>query len=202
MNGQRAGPPWRCLSVLLMLVLSAQALAHHAVGRPQYTLAQGEGGTARVEIQLQIGAYAVHYLAAPALPQPGQSGRVELALTAIADRAPYRGEVSFHVRTEGWFGGPERRLVEPVGDESMGDVAAAGVYRQGFVFSEQGAYTIIARFASRGQPYTLEFPLQVGNSSAWPALLIAIGLVVLLLLLVRVLAARRRCARAAADNGD
>jgi hypothetical protein len=37
------------------------------------------------------------------------------------------------------------------------------VYRQGFVFREEGNYIITATFEADDEPYTIDFPLRVGN---------------------------------------
>ena len=36
------------------------------------------------------------------------------------------------------------------------------VFRQGFVFPEEGEYIISATFEAGGQPYDVEFPLRIG----------------------------------------
>jgi len=63
------------------------------------------------------------------------------------------------------------------------------VYRQGFIFQNEGNYIITAEFESGGEPYVIDFPLRIGEPS--PVGPIAIAAFVLISVLIGVSVAQR-----------
>jgi hypothetical protein len=61
----------------------------------------------------------------------------------------------FTVRDDSFFSNETENLGAQVLEDS--------VYRQGFVFKNEGDYIITAEFQAEGEPYTIDFPLRVGN---------------------------------------
>lgn len=165
--------------------------AHHVLGRPAYSLNEDSNTPPSMQVETQIGDYFVTYMVFPAFPRPGEPGRVNLYATRIDGGGPFRGEVRFRVRDAGWFGGHE----EPLGAQVVDD----NVFRQGFVFSEEGDYLITAEFTSEGQPYAIDFPLRVGEPAPVGPLGVAAGVIVLVLVGVN-LAQRKRLLRLKASS--
>jgi len=180
-------------SLLLGAALVTPVAAHHAVGRPTYAVAD-EGGIATIQIALHIGAYAVQCVASPAFPQPAQAAEVLLQIKRADDGQPYTGVVRFYLHGDGWFADPARLVGERSG--------AQGRYRQTLVFGSQGGYIVSANFSSEGRPYSIEFPIQVGPARSYFTLLVAIATLAGLLLLLRVVAWRRKGARSRTGSGS
>ncbi len=159
----------KLLIVFGLFVVTSNSFAHHVLGRPSYSLGEDSNTPPSMQIETQIGAYYLTYMAFPAFPKPGESGRVNLYASRIDNGAPFNGEVVFKVRDDSWFSSKE----EVLGTRKIDD----GVYRQGFVFKEAGDYIITAEFESDGEPYTIDFPLRIGE----PAPVGPIGLTILVL---------------------
>ncbi len=174
----------RKLSLLCLVgAWSLPAWSHHVLGRPSYNLNEDSNTPPSMQVETQIGDYFVNYMVYPAFPRPGEPGRINLYVTRLDGSAPFRGRVTFKVRDDRWFGGRE----EVIGVQDPDD----SVFRQGFVFNEEGDYIITAEFESDGQPYTIDFPLRIGQPAAVGPLGIAVGVVVLLLVTVTLLQRRR-----------
>lgn len=175
---------------LLIAVLCActayPVSAHHVLGRPAYSLNEDSNTPPSMQVETQIGDYYVTYMAFPAFPKPAEPGRVNLYATRIDDGRPYLGEVTFRVRDDRWFGGDAELLGVQPPDEQ--------VFRQGFVFEQEGDYIISASFMDAGQPYTIDFPLRIGQPPPIGPLGITVGIIVVVLLGVN-LTQRRRLQR-------
>ena len=164
----------KLIIILGLLLATANSFAHHVLGRPSYSLGEDSNTPPSMQIETQIGAYYLTYMAFPAFPKPGESGRVNLYASRIDNGAPFDGEVVFKVRDDSWFSSKE----EVLGTRKIDD----GVYRQGFVFKEAGDYIVTAEFESDGEPYTIDFPLRIGE----PAPVGPIGLTILILVVLLV----------------
>ena len=92
--------------------------------------------------------------------------------------------MSFTVRNDSWFGDENE---ENIGTQEVYD----GVFRQGFLFKENGNYIITAKFESDGEPYIIDFPLQIGESSSMIPVGIAIGTIVFGLISVNIFQRKR-----------
>lgn len=174
----------KSVSIFLLVIFTGQALAHHVLGRPAYSLNEDGNTPPSMQIETQIGKYFVTYMVFPAFPRPGERGRVNVYASRIDDGKSYDGKMSFSVKNDVMFGDENP---EKLGTQQIDD----GVYRQGFEFKDNGAYIITANFEADGEPYTIDFPLQVGEDSGMGPVLIALAIIVFLLITVNVLQRRR-----------
>lgn len=171
---------------LILFFLMGNAFAHHVLGRPSYSLGEDSNTPPSMQIETQIGAYYLTYMAFPAFPKPGESGRVNLYASRIDNGAPFDGKVVFKVRDDSFFSSKQ----ETLGMQDIDD----GVYRQGFVFKEAGDYIVTAEFESGGEPYIIDFPLRIGEP--FPVGPIGLTILILAILLVVVnLTQRKRMSR-------
>ena len=130
-------------------------------------------------------------MAYPAFPRPDSPGRINLYASRIDDGTPFAGEVTFKVRDDSWlsgiFGGDEQ--------ETLGTQNPDGnVFRQGFLFEEEGDYMISAEFESGGEPYTVDFQLRIGEPTPYGILGVAVALVLAALIGVSLVQRRRAMA--------
>ena len=172
--------------LILMLFFSGivAVQAHHVLGRPAYSLSADSNTPPSMQVETQIGEYFVTYMAFPAFPKPNEQGRVNLYASRIDNGLPFDGEVTFKVRDDRWFADDAELLgVQPVDDS---------VYRQGFVFSKDGNYIITAEFESGGEPYSIDFPLRIGEPSAIGPIGITLTTLVSVLLMVNIVQRKRR----------
>ncbi len=179
------------LALAFLLLPSGFAAAHHVLGRPAYSLNEDSNTPPGTQLEVQIGDYIVTYMAYPAFPRPGVQGRVNLYASRIDDGTPFTGEVTFKVRDDSWlsgiFGGNEQ---ETLGTQLPDD----NVFRQGFVFEEEGDYMISAEFEAGGEPYIVDFGLRIGEPTPYGILGIAVALVLALLVGVSLIQRRRAMA--------
>lgn len=145
----------RIIVLLNVLIISSNSFAHHVLGRPSYSLGEDSNTPPSMQVETQIGDFYVTYMAFPAFPKIGDSGRVNLYVKRIDNGVTYDGKVTFKVSDDSYFSSS----VEILGVQKIDD----GVYRQGFVFNEEGQFLITAEFESNGQPYIIDFPLQIGK---------------------------------------
>jgi len=157
--------------------------AHHVLGRPAYSLGADSNTPPSMQVETQIGEYYVTYMAFPAFPKPNQRGRVNLYASRIDNGNTFNGEVIFKVKDDSWFSSKE----ETLGTQNIDD----GVYRQGFVFSKAGAYIITAEFESDGEPYIIDFPLQIGEPDSIGPLGITVAILIFAIVGVNITQRRR-----------
>jgi hypothetical protein len=169
--------------VALLLSITARCHAHHVLGRPAYSLNEDSNTPPSMQIETRIGNYFVSYMVYPAFPKPGEPGRINLYATRIDSAEVFDGEVTFKVRDDGWFSSNG----ELVGVQVIDD----GVYRQGFIISEEGNYIITAEFFADDEPYTIDFPLRIGAPVSIGPLGLAIGVILLVLVGVNLVQRRR-----------
>ena len=164
------------------------AAAHHVLGRPAYSLNEDSNTPPSMQAEIRIGDFFVTYMVFPAFPKPGQPGRINLYATRIDDGTSFQGNVTFKLRADSWFawlgiGGNQEKLgVQPPDDN---------VFRQGFLFHEAGDYVVTAEFQAAGEPYTIEFPLRIGEPPPVGPIGIAVGLLLMVLVAVSVIQRRR-----------
>ena len=171
------------LTGLLVLLLGTPAMAHHVLGRPAYSLNEDSNTPPSMQVETQIGDYFVTYMVFPAFPRPNEPGRINLYATRLDDDAPLTVDVTFKVRNDSWFNDE----VEVLGVQQPDD----NVYRQGFVFRESGKYIITAEFTAGGEPYRIDFPLQIGEVSSVGPIGIAVAVILLGLFGVNLLQRKR-----------
>ena len=169
--------------VLLYGLVASPAFAHHVLGRPAYSLNEDSNTPPSMQVETQIGDYFVTYMVYPAFPRPNEPGRINLYATRIDNNEPLEATVTFTVRDDSWFSDKEELLGSQIVDDN--------VYRQGFVFRENGKYIITAEFTANGEPYRIDFPLQVGEVSTIGPIGMAVGAIVLVLLGVNIFQRKR-----------
>jgi len=156
----------RNMTCLLSLLLCCwPTYAHHVLGRPAYSLNEDSNTPPSLAVEAQIGEFFITYMVFPAFPKAGEAGRLNLYIQGIDEDTHFNGEVSFSVVDDSFFSD----RVEVIGTQLIDD----GVYRQGFIFSENGKYIIRAHFDTNTDPYDIDFPLQVGEPSPLQPLMIA-----------------------------
>ncbi len=168
----------RVISYMIFCLCSIavqQAFAHHVLGRPAYKLNEDSNTPPSMQVETQVGDYFVSYMVYPAFPRANEPGRINLYATRLDGSGPFRGKIKFTVREDGWFADGK---VESIGSQILDD----NVFRQGFVFSEEGDYIISANFESEGQPYTIDFPLRVGNPGHFGTMVSILAALVALLI--------------------
>lgn len=166
------------------MLLAPDVQAHHVLGRPSYSLGADSNTPPSMQVETQIGHYYVTYMAFPAFPKPNESGRVALYATHIDSGVTFDGEITFKVRDDSWLSTNE----EVLGTQKIDD----NVYRQGFEFSKAGDYIITAEFHDQGEPYTIDFPLRIGEPRPVGLLGAVFGFIALVLISVNVLQRKRR----------
>lgn len=166
------------------LIMSSNLLAHHVLGRPAYSLNEDSNTPPSMQVETQMGDYYLTYMIFPAFPKPGESGRVNVYASRIDNGNSFDGKITFTVRNDGWF---DEKNEEVLGTQEMYD----GVFRQGFIFKKNGDYIITAQFESGGEPYIIDFPLQIGESSSMGPIGIAFGVIVLSLISVNIIQRKR-----------
>lgn len=178
----------RLTKTVLVMVLFwlgiAAVQAHHVLGRPSYSLGEDSNTPPSLQVETQIGDFYVTYMAFPAFPKPNEQGRVNLYASRIDNGLPFDGKVTFKVRDDSWFANE----VETLGVQDIDEV----VYRQGFIFKDEGDYIITAEFESGGEPYTIDFPLRIGEPLAVGPIGITVAVLVFVLLAVNILQRKRR----------
>jgi hypothetical protein len=138
-------------------------------------------------VETQIGDYFVTYMVFPAFPKAGETGRINLYIKRIDRDATFDGTVNFSVMDDTWLGNWFTERAEPIGEQIIDD----GVYRQGFVFKQDGAYIVRAHFDDKEVPYDIDFPLQVGASPSLGPLGFAVASILLILLAGNLLQGRK-----------
>ncbi len=170
--------------IFLSLIISTQVTAHHVLGRPAYSLNEDSNTPPSMQVETQIGDYYVTYMVFPAFPKPGENGRVNVYASRIDNGDTFQGEMTFSVRNDSWF---EDKNEETIGTQQVYD----GVFRQGFLFKDKGNYIITAKFTSGGEPYSIDFPLQIGESSSMGPVGVALAVIVLALITVNIVQRKR-----------
>ncbi|MCP4429690.1 MAG: hypothetical protein GY806_01800 [Gammaproteobacteria bacterium] len=175
------------LLFLVTALLSAQAFSHHVLGRPSYSLNEDSNTPPSMNIETQIGNYFVTAMVYPAFPKPNEAGRIHFYAAHLDNGEPLNTDVTFRVKDDSWFSNQQEKLGAQVLDDS--------VYRQGFVFQQEGNYIITAEFVADNQAYSIDFPMSVGNPLPVGPLGIAVGIIVLVLITVSIVQ-RKRLTRA------
>ena len=164
-------------------LVALNASAHHVLGKPAYSLNKDSNTPPSMQVETQLGDYSINYMVFPAFPKAGEKGRINLYASKLDTGESFTGTVQFKVRDDSWFGGEE----EVLGVQQADDF----VYRQDFVFNQDGEYIITAEFESDGEPYVVDFPLRVGTPTAIGPLVIAVAIILLSLVGVSMLQRRK-----------
>lgn len=173
----------RFLLFLTLTACSPLLCAHHVLGRPAYSLDEDSTTPPSMQVETQIGKFYITYMVFPAFPSPNEGGRINLYARRIDTGAPYNGNVTFRVRDDSLFNDNEETLGTQPPDDN--------VFRQGFEFRNAGDYIIRAEFEYEGEPYQIDFPLRIGEPSAFGPIGITVGIIIFVLLAVNLLQKRR-----------
>ena len=157
--------------------------AHHILGRPAYSISENSATPPSMQVETQIGDYFITCMVFPAFLKPDQPGRIKLYATRIDDGKPFQGDVSFKVRDDIFFNQKEELLGV--------QVAIDNVYRQDFEFRETGKYIIRAEFESGGEPYLIDFPLQIGDRAPFGPIGVTVGVLLFILISVNLFQRKR-----------
>jgi len=171
------------VALVSIIIFSQNIYAHHVLGRPAYSLSEDSNTPPSMQVETQIGEYYVTYMAYPAFPKPNENGRVNLYATRIDNGNTFDGKVTFKVKDDNWFSDK----TEILGTQNIDD----GVYRQGFIFQQAGKYIVTAEFESGGEPYVIDFPLQVGDPAPIGPLGLAVTSIVFVIVGVNIIQRRR-----------
>lgn len=174
----------KIILILFLELFSVESFAHHVLGRPAYSLNEDSNTPPSMQVETQIGEYFLTYMIFPAFPKPGEHGRINVYASRIDNGDTFNGEINFSVRNDSWLTDESE---EQIGTQSIDD----GVYRQGFIFKEDGAYIITAKFESGGEPYVIDFPLQIGESASMAPIGLALSSIVLMLIGVNIVQRKR-----------
>jgi hypothetical protein len=180
--------------ILLLLVLLVSATlanvssAHHVLGRPAYNLNEDSNTPSSIQDELAIGNYTVTYMVFPAFPKPQEPGRINLYVKRNTDNASFKGKVTFTIREDGGlpFPGLEGKSTT-LGTQAPDD----SVFRQSFAFHKSGKYLVSASFEAGGEPYLVDFPLQVGAPAALGMFEYGVGALLIVLVTVSLVQRRR-----------
>lgn len=178
------GLPGQALLLTILLLICPSLYAHHVLGRPAYSLNEDSNTPPSMQVETQIGKYYVTFMAFPAFPKPNEPGRVNLYASKIENGNPYVGKVTFKARKDSWFSGKD----EIIGTQDIDD----SVYRQSFQFHSAGNYIISAEFQADNEPYTIEFPLRIGDPAPVGPIGITVGILLLVLLSVNIIQRKRK----------
>ncbi len=162
------------LSLILIILPLSIATAHHILGRPTYSLNEDSNTPPSMQVETHIGRYLIKYIVFPAFPLPNEPGKINLYVTNINTSQPFTGQITFKVRDNSWFTSNEEKLGIQLPDDN--------VFRQGFVLSKTGNYIITAIFEADGEPYIIDFTLQIGRLPAIGPIGITVAIIVLILL--------------------
>lgn len=147
------------LAIVSWTAAYERAQAHHVLGRPAYSLNENSNTPPSMQLETMIGDYFVNYMVFPAFPRPEEPGRIHLYAKRIDNQEPLDKQITFKVRDNSWaawlgLSANEELLgIQPPDDN---------VYRQGFVFANDGDFIITAEFHAGGAPYIIDFPLRIG----------------------------------------
>lgn len=168
---------------LSIIILSIPVQAHHVLGRPSYSLNEDSTTPPSMQVETQIGDYYITYMVFPAFPDPNEPGRVNLYASRIDNGKPFEGEVAFKVRNDSLFNEEEELLGVQIPDDN--------VFRQGFEFRESGDFIVRAEFESDGEPYQVDFPLQIGEPARWGPIGITVAVIMFVLIAVNLIQRKR-----------
>ncbi len=176
------------LAILFSALPVEFAAAHHILGRPAYSLNEDSNTPPSMQAEVQVGDYLITYMAFPAFPKPDKPGRISLYISRLDDGMPYPGKVTFKVRADSWLA-----MIGLGGDSKILGIQPPDykVFRQGFRFHQAGDYIVSAEFQANGEPYTIDFPLRIGEPSRIGPIGIAVGFLLIALLTVTVVQRRR-----------
>ena len=91
--------------------------------------------------------------------------------------------MAFKVRSDSLFNDAEELLGIQIPDDN--------VFRQGFEFREAGNFIVRAEFEAGGEPYQIDFPLQIGEPARWGPIGITVAVIMFVLISVNLIQRKR-----------
>ena len=171
------------IGITILCIISHISFAHHVLGRPSYGLDESSNTPPSMQVESQIGNYLVTMMVYPAFPKAHEQGRIHFYAVCLDNGVSFPGTVLFKVVDNSWFSSKE----EVLGTQEPND----NIFRQGFVFAEDGQYLIVAEFAADGQPYIIDFPMRVGAPAPFGVIGITVFLLAFILIVVKWLSRKR-----------
>ncbi len=180
----------------MALTLATPLLAHHILGIPHYAYDKDYPQAPVITYLVQAGPYLVSVTGYPGRPAPQEAAQIHAFIRREGDETDvYSGPVEASLMRSGLGGtevvwGPVTTRFE----ENLHKVSPR--------FGDEGNYVVRLHLDLEGEPYDVDFPIQVGDPSS-PVATLAIwlgGLVLVILVLraVRIKLARRAAARGGA----
>lgn len=186
----------------LLVVLAAPALAHHILGIPHYAYEDSYPQAPVIKYSVEAGPYVVELTGYPGRPVPGERAKMHAYLRARdGTDGPYQGPVRVRV-VEGAHHGEDSSGVNIYGPETLMPENVFYVFCP--TYPDDGIYTVKLAFEAEGQPFTISFPITVGEPiSAWVPVAWGGAGLFFLLIVVRAIAIkrRRRLSRTARPEG-
>jgi|TARA_B100001964_G_scaffold233163_1_gene290029 hypothetical protein len=176
------------LLLFLSLLPIEFASAHHVLGRPSYGLNEDSNTPPGIQGESQIGDYYITYMVYPAFPKPKEPGRINVYIKHKKTDVSFQGRVTFLTWNDSWlsFFDLDNEVIK-LGVQSNDD----NVYRQKYIYHENGSYIVRANFQASGHTHILDIPLRVGPPSSFGPIGMIVGLLVVILLLVTLVYRRR-----------
>lgn len=181
--------------VAILSCVTSLANAHHVLGRPAYSLNEDSNTPPSMQIETLVGNYFVTYMVYPAFPKANEPGRVNLYASRLGDGRPYDGKVHFATRhqSDSFFAVLRRMIGLGESQPETGEVQLGsqliddGVYRQGFLFKQNGDYIVTAKFNDDGEDYTIDLPIQIGATPWLGPAGVSVAFIICALIIVSVL---------------
>lgn len=159
-----------------MILLSWPTLAHHVIGAPKFILNEDSDSPVGMQIEMQVGDYLINSMLVPAFPKIEEPAKFNVFVTYLSDGSPMQSDIKFSIIEKNWMG-------EEYNEENLGvQLSDNGLFRQDVVIKREGKYLIRAHFKQNNIPYTIDFPVQVGEGTPFLPLLIALFIIVGLML--------------------
>lgn len=175
----------------LLVVLAAPALAHHILGIPHYAYEDSYPQAPVIKYSVEAGPYVVELTGYPGRPVPGERAKMHAYLRSRdGTGGPFQGPVRVRV-VEGAHHGEDASGVNIYGPETLLPENVFYVFCP--TYPDDGIYTVKLAFEAEGQPFTISFPITVGEpKSAWVPVAWGGGVLLFLLVVVRAVAIKRQ----------
>lgn len=175
----------------LLAVLAAPALAHHILGIPHYAYEDSYPQAPVIKYSVEAGPYVVELTGYPGRPVPGERAKMHAYLRSRdGTGGPYQGPVCVRV-VEGAHHGEDSSGVNIYGPETLLPEDVFYVFCP--TYPDDGIYTVKLAFEAEGQPFTISFPMTVGEpESAWVPVAWGGAALFFLLIVVRAIAIKRQ----------
>lgn len=196
MNVFLRGPLCRVLCGVLVATfcvasVGIPALAHHILGIPHYAYDESYPQAPVIKYAVEAGPYVVELTGYPGRPVPGERAEMHAYIRPKSGGGkPYDDLVLIRV-VEGTHTSEDASGKNIFGPENLRPEGNLYVFHP--EYPVDGEYTVKLKFQAEGQPFTISFPLTVGEpKSAWAPLLWTLGFMTMVVVVVRAIAIKRR----------